>query len=160
MDEGKIKFDLRKVSKPVKEFPEYRMLNEWRNRLYDLNLIGVYDNGIGFGNLSSREENTEKFYISGSGTGHLERLSLEHYARVTGYDFTKNRLVCVGQIAASLESLSHAAVYANERMAKAVIHVHNLQMWEHLIGKVPTTSEKVEFFDNLYNKTYKIANML
>ena len=42
----------------------------WRNKLYELKLIGVYEDGIGYGNISIRYEQN-KFIISGSQTGHV-----------------------------------------------------------------------------------------
>jgi hypothetical protein len=41
--------------------------------------------------------------------------------------------------------LSHAAVLESDPTAKAVIHVHNLDLWKRQIDKVPTTSRKVEY---------------
>ena len=51
-------------------------------------MIGVGANGIAFGNLSVRERGTNRFYITGSGTGALPELGLEDYAKVTAFDFT------------------------------------------------------------------------
>ena len=52
-EDGYIKFDCKWGEKPS-VIPSYifQKINLWRNNLYDLNLIGVYENGIGFGNIS------------------------------------------------------------------------------------------------------------
>ena len=46
---------------------------------------------------------------------------------------------CHGPVKASSESLTHAAVYADSKV-NAVIHVHNLKLWNYLKNKVPATS--------------------
>ena len=112
----------------------------WRDRLHDMNLIGVYPDGIGFGNISIRDP----FIISGTATGHIARLNAEHFSEVIGFDIAANSLCCRGRVKASSESLSHAAVYRSDLGAMAVIHVHHLAAWEALRGRVPTTDAAVE----------------
>src|SRR5207302_1989498 len=65
---------------------------------------------------------------------------------VTGFitDVAANALGCRGPVAASSESLSHAAVYAAEPAAAAVIHVHHLGLWEELRDVLPTTDSRAE----------------
>jgi L-ribulose-5-phosphate 4-epimerase len=118
-------------------------LNEWRNKFYKLKLIGMYENGIGYGNISSREE--KGFIISGTKTGGIEYLTKKHYTKVIDWSFSNNFLTSVGPIAASSESLTHAAVYEASPETKAVIHIHSLEFWERLKDKIPTTDEKVEY---------------
>lgn len=114
----------------------------WRDRLHSLGLIGVYPDGIGFGNISVRTG--ESFLISGTATGHLPHLGPEHFAEVIGFDIAGNRVRCRGRVKASSEALSHAAVYRNDPATRAVIHVHHLPTWETLRGKVPTTDPAAE----------------
>lgn len=141
MKEGYIKFKCdRALGPPPKRTKE---INKWRDRFYSLKLIGMYDNGIGFGNISIKDKGG--FIITGSKTGGIEKLTKEHYTKVVDYDFKENNLGCIGQIDASSESLTHAAVYQSNKDIKAVIHVHNLKLWEKLMYKIPTTNEKVEF---------------
>lgn len=145
----------------------------WRDRLHRFGLIGVYPNGIGFGNISARpnppapfpaREGGEKpalsssppfsgegagegffpFLISGTATGHLPTLGPEHFAEVHAFDFADNRLGCRGPVQASSESLSHAAVYVGDPTATAVIHIHHLGMWEQLRDRIPTTDHAAE----------------
>jgi ribulose-5-phosphate 4-epimerase/fuculose-1-phosphate aldolase len=116
-----------------------------RDRLFQRGLIGVYPNGIGYGNISARLANVRAFAITGSATGGIEKLSPAHFAKVTGYDFERNWLLCEGAIVASSESMTHAAVYEAEPRAGAVIHVHHFELWKRLLHNVPTTPEEIEY---------------
>ena len=107
--------------------------------------MGVDSNGIGFGNLSVRDGETNSFYITGSGTGGMEELKLEHCAKVTAFDFGRNWLRCEGSTIASSESLTHAAVYESDPNAAAAIHGHDLELWAALLDQVPTTGRGVEY---------------
>lgn len=144
MDEGFIKFNCNWIRTGPVPGKEIANINRWRNKLYDLGLIGVDDKGIGFGNLSIRREN-RIFLITGAATGKLERLDAGHYVLVTEYSFRENCLTCTGPIKASSESLTHASIYECSPETNAVIHVHNKDLWERLIDKVPTTSRHVSY---------------
>jgi len=141
MKDGYIKFNCNWIKQEFNE--DITELNKWRNKLYSLNLIGMYENGIGFGNISKRDG--KEFIITGSKTGGIKNLTKDHFTKVTNWDFNKNSLTCKGPIEASSESLTHAAVYTSNSNINAVIHVHNLNLWKKLIYKIPTTNEKVEF---------------
>ena len=69
-NEGYIKFKCNWEKKGF-FFPReaFSYINNWRQKLYNHDLIGAYENGIGFGNLSMRVDNTDCFIISGSATG-------------------------------------------------------------------------------------------
>lgn len=143
-DEGYIKFNCHWVKgEPVAE-SMLSEINRWRDNLYELGLIGAYDNGIGFGNISIRT-NGKLFLITGSVTGGFPRLNPDHYVMVTEYDLMQNSLTCSGPIKASSESLSHAVIYDCSPETNAVIHIHNLELWEALIHKVPTTNVNVAY---------------
>ncbi|MBN9121389.1 MAG: class II aldolase/adducin family protein [Planctomycetes bacterium] len=118
-------------------------LIEVRNHLRGLGLIGVYPNGIGFGNVSARLTG-HGFVISGTATGGVQSAGPEHFTEVVWADVAANALGCRGPVAASSESLSHAAVYGAEPAAGTVIHVHHLRMWEELRGALPTTDPQAE----------------
>ena len=75
---------------------EIEEINAWRDKLYRLGLVGAYENGIGYGNLSVREGESDAFIITGSGTGRLRSLDGSHYTRVTSFDFEANSLTCRG----------------------------------------------------------------
>lgn len=140
IDEGYIKYtcDWQKTPPPPADC--LSDLNHWRDKLYQLGLIGVYDNGIGFGNISIRDTNPNRFIVSGTQTGGLPKLTPAHYVTVTDFDLDCNSLTCQGAIKASSESLTHAAAYQANPSINAVIHVHHRPLWERLMDKVPTTS--------------------
>ncbi len=143
MNEGAIKFNCRMIKRKIKK-KEIKDLNKWRNKLFELNLIGVYSNGIGFGNISKRTEKN-KFIITGSATGRKKKLNEKDYCKVIKFDLKKNSLICEGQTKPSSESLTHASVYKTLKEANAVIHIHNLQLWNHLLEKIPATSKKAKY---------------
>ncbi|MGK7875612.1 MAG: class II aldolase/adducin family protein [Xenococcaceae cyanobacterium] len=140
IDEGYIKYQCNWIySKPVSK-DSIQELNRWRDKFYKIGLIGKYDNGIGFGNISIRCAEPGQFIISGTKTGGLSSLSEQHYTKVIDFDFDRNCLTCSGPIQASSEALTHAAVYEANPEVNAVIHVHHLELWQRLMNKVPTTA--------------------
>jgi len=144
MDEGYIKFNCNWI--PSNDIPSDKVavLNVWRDIMYHKGLIGMYPDGIGFGNISMRcDEKT--FLISGTATGGLETLSESHYSLVTGYNLSTNSVTCVGPVKASSESLTHALIYECSATANAVIHIHNLDLWNRLLHHVPTSTENVSY---------------
>ena len=143
-DEGVIKFKYSWKQEPPMPSELISELNVWRDKLYKAGLIGQDGNGIGYGNISCRLERNI-FIITGSGTGSLEKLNVEHYTRVTAYDFTGNSLTIAGPIKASSESLTHAAVYETAPGLNAVFHIHHPALWERLLGDLPSTAPGVEY---------------
>lgn len=144
-DEGYIKFDAEWTPGPAIPWHKLGTLNHWRSILYEVGLIGALPDGIGFGNLSIRDEPAREFVITGSTTGNVAKLGPEHFTRVIDYDFDGNRLRCRGPVIASSESLTHAAFYEAQRTIRAVIHVHHAGMWGKYLGVLPTTSTKVTY---------------
>lgn len=142
---GTIKFQCRWIPSEPLDMEEFEEMTRWRDNLYRLGLIGAYKNGIGFGNLSMRVNETERFIITGTKTGTWPGIQREHFTLVTQYDFDANTLTCRGPIKASSESLTHAAVYQSDGTIRAVIHVHHLAMWRRLINRMPTTSRSAEY---------------
>lgn len=127
-------------------FPEniYNSLNFWRDKLYNLKLIGAYNEDIGYGNISTRRFKND-FIITGSKTGKKKQLSTKDYALVTDFSFSKNEVICSGHTKASSEAMSHASLYESSPNIQAVIHIHHLQLWNVLYGKVPTTDDRIAF---------------
>ncbi len=138
--EGSVKFNCERMDEDIviraKTFDE---LSKWRQTMFESGLIGVYSNGIGYGNLSVRAA-AGGFYISGTATGGLQALNQNHYALVNSWSFNLNSLTCSGRINASAESLSHAAIYESRPEVGAVIHIHHKGMWEKYIHSLRTTS--------------------
>lgn len=146
IDEGYIKYQCNWINSPSIKAEEIEELNPWRNKLYQLGLIGQYNNGIGFGNVSIRSlEHEAQFIISGTKTGGLGSLNEQHYTRVIDYNWQQNWLACHGLIQASSEALTHAAVYTANPNINAVIHIHHLQLWQKLMDKVPTTARNIPY---------------
>lgn len=117
-----------------------------RNELFSKGLIGVYPDGIGFGNASVRlNAPPGKFLITGTQTGHKPELEPADFSLVTGYDIARNRVECEGLIAASSESMTHAAVYELQGHIGAVIHVHCRLLWEKGRSQFPVTGSTVPY---------------
>ncbi|MEO5929437.1 MAG: class II aldolase/adducin family protein [Candidatus Kapaibacterium sp.] len=138
IDEGYIKFQCDWTESVPPDHPGLPALIAWRNRLHRLGLIGVYPDGIGYGNVSARDGG-RGCVISGSGTGGIVALDGDGYTRVISADIAGNRVACVGPVMASSETMSHMAVYLSAPDAGAVIHVHSLAAWNALLGNIPTT---------------------
>jgi ribulose-5-phosphate 4-epimerase/fuculose-1-phosphate aldolase len=145
IDEGYIKYSCHWIKEKPINSQNLIQINLWRNRLYQLGLIGEYENGVGFGNLSIRVKNSIEFIITGTHTGNIDILSEEHFTRVTELNWDKNFVTCVGPIQASSESLTHGAIYVANSEVNAIIHVHNRKMWENLLNKIPTTNKNCPY---------------
>ena len=139
-----IKFRCEQEKTAPAPFAGFDQLNAYRSKLRQRGLIGMDASGIGFGNLSVRD-NANGFRITGSGTGGLPELTPGDYTKVVACDFARNWLRCEGPAIASSESLTHAAVYASEPTAGAVIHCHNSTLWAALLDHAPTTSKAAEY---------------
>ena len=145
-EEGYIKFNCELVKTgPVIPEALFTTLNAWRDQLYSHRLLGMNEQGIGFGNLSARKGNTSQFYISGSATGKYRHAESRHFAMVTNYNFSRNSLTCKGPVRASSESLSHAAIYEADATLHGVIHVHHREMWEYGMTRFPVTDPSSSF---------------
>lgn len=145
IDEGYIKYQCHWQNEIAIAESDITELNSWRARLYQLGLIGEYDNGIGFGNLSIRLPNSEQLIISGTQTGGIPTLSKQHYTKVIDYDWKQNYVVCKGLTKASSETLTHAAIYQALPAVNAVIHIHHQPLWQKLLKKVPTTEPQCAY---------------
>jgi len=145
MTEGYIKFKCNWENEEI-QIPEeiFLSLEKERSRLYKLGLIGMYPDGIGFGNISVRT-NESSFVVTGSATGQFAKLDQSHYAIVSAANFADNSISCKGLTKASAESLTHAAVYEALPEVGAVVHVHCLWLWEKLLNNYPTTSGEIEY---------------
>ena len=140
-----IKFTFERACPDIAPFDALAELNACRRRLLELRLIGLDSSGIGFGNLSVRDGATRNFYITGSATGSLPKLSLADCVRVVDCDFKKNWLRYEGTAIPSSESLTHAAIYESDSMTSAVIHCHDSGLWTALLDRSPTTSKAVAY---------------
>ena len=124
---------------------QYEIINYWREILYNMDLIGAYENGVGFGNISMRIKGGNQFIITGSATGEIPDLEPSHYIKVSSFNIDDNAVQCIGSLKASSESLTHAAIYSADPGANAVVHVHSTELWNELIYKVPTTNPAMDY---------------
>lgn len=144
--EGIVKFNCHwNQSGPVISDEQFEIINSWREILYNMDLIGSYENGVAFGNISMRIGKANQFIITGSSTGEITELEPGHYVKVNSFNFDDNAVQCVGPLKASSESLTHAAIYTADQGANAVIHVHCLELWNKLIYNVPTTNPGMDY---------------
>lgn len=140
-----VKFAHERMHAQLAPFDMLAAFNTYRRKLLDLQLIGVYPNGVSYGNLSVRDGGTSNFYITGSATGGLLELTPANCAKVVAYDFATNWVAYEGSTVPSSECLTHAAIYASERGAGAVIHCHDSDFWRRILNRVPTTSKSAAY---------------
>jgi ribulose-5-phosphate 4-epimerase/fuculose-1-phosphate aldolase len=131
-DEGYVKYTAEHTTGPAMKHPLWPVLNRARTRLYDLGLIGVLPNGVGFGNLSIRLRGNQ-FLISGTATGSRQELDPEDYCKVLSCNINENRVESYGPIQASSESMSHSAIYCACLDAFSVIHIHSRTIFEGML---------------------------
>ncbi len=136
IDDGVIKYQRVFTPADPLQHHEYRQLESWRKKLYQLELIGEYPNVfIGYGNMSQRLAPSLpiQFIITGTQTGKFAALSGEHYTTVTGYNLESNLIEAKGCIDASSEALTHAALYEVSAKIKAVFHIHDKTIWQGML---------------------------
>ena len=124
---------------------EVAELSACRQRLFAQGLIGVYPDGIGYGNLSVRIKSSNRFFITGTQTGAKPTLTAADFTEVIDYSIGDNRVHCRGKIAASSESMTHAAVYEINPTIGAIIHVHSRALWQQGMQHLPTTAATVAY---------------
>jgi ribulose-5-phosphate 4-epimerase/fuculose-1-phosphate aldolase len=143
IDEGTIKFNCEWIKQPLSISVPKEILT-WRDRMYELNLIGYYENiNIGYGNISIKTP--QGILISGTQTGNIYPIQPQHFTLVTDYQLDRNTVKCQGLIKASSESMTHIAVYRCDESINAIIHIHNLTLWQNLMNRIPTTNKNVAY---------------
>jgi L-ribulose-5-phosphate 4-epimerase len=142
---GAVKFHYESSGAELAPFPGFEELNAARQELRRLGLLGVNESGIGYGNVSLRNGTTNSFYITGSGTGVLQSLGLQDYAKVVAWDLELDWLRCEGRAIASAESLTHAAVYSMAGEVRVILHGHDPRLWQSLCERGVATSPAVPY---------------
>lgn len=146
VDEGVIKYTCNwRLFNMPDDIDLSELLNK-RNELFQLKLIG-YDEAdrVGYGNISLRVGEQNQFFISGSQTGHIEKLAFNGLSFVIDASIENNSVDCCGPSVASSESLTHYSIYKNVKEANAVVHVHNAALWNSLLDKAPTTKKEISY---------------
>src|SRR5262249_24696402 len=140
-----VKFTYQCGRADIAPFDALAELNACRRKLLEQHLLGVYSNGVGFGNVSVRNGGTTRFYISGSATGGLPGLTLGGFFRILAYHFARNCLSYESAAIPSSESFTHAAIYESDPAASAVIHCHDSVLWRMRLDRVPTTPKAIAY---------------
>jgi L-ribulose-5-phosphate 4-epimerase len=133
------------------EFAGFKDLEAWRSQLYQLNLIGQYPDGVGYGNLSVRDlsvrgqnqSQDQSFYITATQTGHLPNLNISDYPQVLSYSPSNHSLTVRGSKLPSSEAPTHSAIYALSSQIKTIFHIHSAAIWQTLLeaGHLATSGD-------------------
>ncbi len=143
MEDGYIKFKIERIDKKIINDSDIKELNIFRKKLKDMNLVGMKDNGVGFGNISIRYK--KGFIITASATGGIKELTSNDYSYVYKHNLNENKIFCKGLKNASSESLSHAVIYEKNKNINSVIHIHSKKLWDKYYNKLPTTDPKASY---------------
>ena len=108
-------------------------LDDTRTGLFDLGLVGVYPDGVGYGNVSIRHETG--CIISGTASGAIRVLGASGYCYVRSFDIQKNIVFTEGSVQASSESMTHCAIYQANPLVQCVLHIHNHELWQTLLDQ-------------------------
>jgi ribulose-5-phosphate 4-epimerase/fuculose-1-phosphate aldolase len=141
IEEGIIQYDPSRFTFiPLLPRHEYAVVEKYRKILNQMDLIGAYENGVGFGNISHRKNYSHilriqkpQFIITGSQTGHLKNLTGEHYTRVIDFDIDAFSVTAQGAVKASSETVTHASIYQMNPYIQAVVHFHHKKIWDNMI---------------------------
>lgn len=108
----------------------FKEVDTFRTKVFDQGFIGIYENGIGFGNLSFRYG--DNFVITASATGGARELGINGYTLVNRVAVAQNTVHSLGPLPASSETMSHASVYQNSPRVNYVLHIHNIVLFNFL----------------------------
>jgi L-ribulose-5-phosphate 4-epimerase len=145
--DGVIKYQLGSIEpRNCHEFTGFKDLEAWRSQLYQLNLIGQYPDGVGYGNLSVRVQDqcqNQSFYITATQTGHLPNLDISDYPQVLSYSPSDHSLTVRGSKLPSSEAPTHSAIYALSPQINTIFHIHSPVIWETLLndGHLATSAD-------------------
>jgi ribulose-5-phosphate 4-epimerase/fuculose-1-phosphate aldolase len=130
--EGVIKFCIEHQNQPACTEADIGELEHWRTELRQRRLIGqdpLKYEGLGYGNLSKRMSDGTVL-MSGSQTGHLEKLTQAEYARVIEFRVAQNWIRSRGLVHPSSETMTHLAIYGSAPEIGFVFHAHCAEIWE------------------------------
>ena len=144
MIDGVIKYDFQFTQSEPLSVEQFSEIESVRERLHALNLIGVTKDGIGFGNISQKIDDSS-FVITGTQTGHLAKLSGEHYSFVEEYNDKEFYLKSSGGIKPSSEALTHGTIYNLYSKIGAVIHIHSKEIWNFMLTHDYLKTKDVEY---------------
>ena len=93
MDDGYIKYRSERRNGVFATTPLFSDLNQFRTILFDLKLVGMYPNGVGYGNLSMRT-GPNQFIVTASATGGFRTLRDNQYCLVEEFSIEQNWVRC------------------------------------------------------------------
>lgn len=143
MNEGYIKFQFRKIPGTEPALDDVLDLIELRTKLYELGLLGAYEN-VSYGNVSKRVSKTS-FIITASNTGKTKSIGTKDLVTIVSVDIENNLVNYIGEYPPSSETLTHYAIYETFQFALFVVHFHHKQLWGKLSFKLPTTPIECEY---------------
>lgn len=132
VNDGYIKYTIDRRDGMVPASVQLDTLNRARSELFHLGLIGVYPDGVGYGNVSIRASGNQ-FVITASATGSHSALQRDQFSLVESFSVEQNRVQSRGSLSASSESMTHGAIYEANRDVNCVIHIHSRRLFDHLI---------------------------
>lgn len=133
IDEGVVKYSLDFIKTDEVAVKECEKIEKIRERLFALGMIGAYDDGIGFGNISLKYKNKKSFVITATQTGEYPKLTPKYYSLVKKVDFKSFTTTAIGVSKPSSEAITHACIYDLDKRINAVIHVHNEKLWRFML---------------------------
>ncbi len=133
IDDGVVKYSLEFTKTHKVALNECKKIEKIRERLFCLSLIGAYENGIGFGNISLRYKQKDAFVITATQTGELPKLTPEYYSLVKDVNFETFTTTAIGVSKPSSEAITHACIYELDSRINAVIHIHNEKLWRFML---------------------------
>lgn len=142
-DDGIIKFQYNWENKALETTKELEELIKYRDLAHEKGFIGIYDDGIGYGNMSKRVQ--EGFLVSGSATGSIIQSNSNHYSLVHQWSIENNEIWCRGPIAASSESLTHAIIYEELPQVNGILHIHDIKLWKRYYHSLPSTCSHIAY---------------
>lgn len=157
-DEGVIKFSAEHTREPLVARRHGALCCElaaWREIMYMTQLVGqdprLYG-GAGYGNLSARvgppgsPMGARAMIITGTQTGGIARIGLDHFCLVERYDYRENRVWSRGLVEPSSETMTHGAIYDLSPHIRFVFHVHSPVIWSRARDlRIPTSAESVAY---------------
>lgn len=142
-DDGVIKFQYDWKKEKLETTKYLEELIRSRDLAHEKGFIGIYDDGIGYGNISRRVEGG--FLVSGSATGSIPQSHSDHFSFVHRWSVEENKIWCRGPLAASSESLTHAVIYEELPHINVILHIHDLQLWERYYHALPSTCSHIPY---------------
>ena len=143
-DEGVVKYRAVHANGEIPRNAFIDRLDEVRTQLFDWSLIGVYPDGVGYGNVSIRSGSG--CIISGTATGGVRTLGLSGYCAVVEFNLRQNTVHTLGPVPASSEAMTHCAIYWADERVNCVLHIHNYKFWRMLLDRGATaTAEEIAY---------------